>query len=170
MCDYCDCRSHPEIAALSADHEALLALLAELRRATDVRDAERAEMLLGALHGRLDPHAAREERGVFTQLRAADVARGYVDGFERDHDRIHELLAQAAGGHWHASARTFVDLLGDHIAREESDLFPAAHQLLAPGQWDAVDNAYADVAATARPPGDPPSLLPSTLATTGAPR
>ena len=109
MCDYCDCRSHPEIAALSADHEVLLALLADLRRATDAGDAERAEMPLGAL-------------------------------------------------------------LDDHVAREESDLFPAARQLLAPGQWDAVDNASADDPATARPPGDRPSLLPSTLATTGANR
>jgi hypothetical protein len=28
MCDYCDCRSHPEIADLSIEHEQLTSLLA----------------------------------------------------------------------------------------------------------------------------------------------
>lgn len=30
----------------------------------------------------------------------------------------------------------------DHIAREEVDPFPAAHQLLGPAQWDAVDAVH----------------------------
>lgn len=169
MCDYCDCRSHPEVAALSADHEVLLALLADLRGAIAAGDARRATIVLGALHGRLEHHAAREERGVFTQLREAAVAGDYVDEFERDHHHIHELLDDAGRGHWQATAREVVELLGDHIAREESDLFPAAHQLLAPEQWDAVDNGSAEVSG----PRDRPRILgpfPSTHATTGGTR
>ena len=38
-----------------------------------------------------------------------------------------------------ALAHELVRMLRDHIAREERDLFPAAHQLLVPGQWDTVD-------------------------------
>ncbi len=32
-----------------------------------------------------------------------------------------------------------IELLEDHILREETDMFPAARQLLDPEQWEAVD-------------------------------
>lgn len=35
MCDYCDCRAQPEIAALSAQHEEILAVVGALRRLLD---------------------------------------------------------------------------------------------------------------------------------------
>jgi hemerythrin-like domain-containing protein len=162
MCDYCDCRSHPQIAALSRDHETLLDRLAELRAAVDADDAERARPVLAALHELLGSHAAREERGVFHQLRNADVDGAYVAMFERDHERLHELLGDTGGAGWRAAAPELIELLRGHIAREESDLFPAAHQVLTPSQWDAVDAAVAA-------PADLPREL--TLArTTGAPR
>lgn len=143
MCDYCDCRSHPEIARLSAEHDVLQGLLVELRRAIDASDRSSVAAPLAALHEVLDGHATREERGVFTELRGAGVDAGYVGGFERDHHQIHALLDAAAGDDWAVAARELVHVLGDHIAREERDLFPAAHQLLAPHQWTAIDAASA---------------------------
>jgi hemerythrin-like domain-containing protein len=143
VCDYCDCRSHPQIAALSTDHERLLELLGALDRA--VSDGARvvARALLSELHDLLDRHARQEERGVFAQLRAADVGDGYVAGFEADHDVIHHLLAAGDDDSWRETATALVGTLRDHILREESDLFPAAHQLLTPTQWDAVDDQLA---------------------------
>lgn len=86
-------------------------------------------------------HAAREEAGVFAQLRAAGVESAYLARFEHEHEQVHALLADEAPDDWAGSALELADLLGGHIAREESDLFPAAHQLLSPSQWDAVDRS-----------------------------
>jgi hemerythrin-like domain-containing protein len=147
MCDYCDCRSHPQIAALSADHEALLGLLVDVRQAAEAGDVDRARPALADLRELLVDHAAREERGVFRQMRGSGVDGGYVTMFEQDHQSLHELLGDTAGPGWRPAATGLVELLAEHIAREESDLFPAAHQLLAPSQWDAVDAAIAEAAS-----------------------
>jgi hypothetical protein len=78
---------------------------------------------------------------VFTQLRAAGVESAYLDQFDLEHAQVHALLHDLAPDDWAGPALELVDLLGGHIAREESDLFPAAHQLLSPSQWDAVDRS-----------------------------
>lgn len=73
----------------------------------------------------LERHTRREEQGVFRALR--DVGAGdYVDRFDRDHAVVESLLDELEG----------------HIAVEESDLFPAARQLLGPADWDEVERAH----------------------------
>ena len=138
MCDYCDCRSHTEIAELSAEHEELTSLLGHLRVAVQANDRAEAGRLVTAMHNRLPGHAAREERGVFPELRT-QVGADYVAMFEEDHASIHDLLDQAAGEAWAAASVELADRLADHILREESDLFPAAHQLLTSDQWSHID-------------------------------
>lgn len=141
MCDYCDCRSHPEIAELSADHDRLAALLTRLEQAVAAADAGDAAAVAASLHRILEPHAAREEDGVFFEL-TREVGPDYVARFEADHELIHRLVAEASGRGpapaWRAAAVELVATLRDHILREETDLFPAAHQLLSPAQWEAI--------------------------------
>ncbi len=110
MCDSCGCRAHDAIANLSVEHETLLGMLSELLHHVDTHDVAAAKPLLEQLHDALTPHALREEHGVVAELEHAGIDHTYIDMFQQD-----------------------------HIAREASDLFPAAHQLLVPGQWDAVD-------------------------------
>jgi hemerythrin-like domain-containing protein len=146
MCDYCGCRSEPEIAALSADHERMLALTAGLRRAqaTGVPAPELAAELTRVL----GPHARREERGVFAALVAEGIDAAYVLRFEHEHDTLEELLADADARH---QMMHIVDLLEDHILREESDLFPAAHHLLGPDAWAKIAATGATDASTPEP-------------------
>lgn len=150
MCDYCRCRANDAIANLSVEHEELLGMLTDLQRHADTLDAAAAKPLLERLHHALTPHALREEHGVFAELEHAGIDQTYIDMFQQDHDAIHSLLAgtdatdREPAAREHALART----LRDHIAREESDLFPAAHQLLVPGQWDAVDRSHRPFAIT----------------------
>lgn len=138
MCDYCDCRSHREIADLSADHEHLLGQLRELSLAVAAGDRTEAARLMDHLHGVLHDHAHREELGVFGQLRG-HAGSQYIELFESDHRALHELVADVSSGDWALRATGLVDSLSAHIAREESDLFPAAHQMLSPADWDVVD-------------------------------
>jgi hemerythrin-like domain-containing protein len=150
MCDYCECRTHSQIASLSDDHEVLLELLGTLGASIAADDHERARELLADLHRRLDTHAAREERGVFTQLRRVVRDDDYVAMFERDHQHLHELLDATHHTDWRRPAAEFVADLREHILREETDLFPAAHQMLEPRDWAAIDDALIQPAAAAR--------------------
>jgi hemerythrin-like domain-containing protein len=145
MCDYCDCRSQPQIAALSAEHEQLLALAAAIRRQLAAGRSLRPE--LDGLIELLAPHAHREEVGLFAALRDAGVEGGYVGRFEVDHRDLEDLLERAQ--HDVGAAASLVELLEDHILREETDMFPAARQLLDAAMWEAVDEAVSQTVAGA---------------------
>ena len=141
MCDYCDCRSDPEIAALAGDHAVIARLLHELGDAVTGDERETAAAVTSRLHDTLTIHAGREEAGVFRALRD-EVGDEYVDWFVSEHDSLHHLAeAVPTSSDWHDTAREIITMLSEHIAREESDLFPAAHQLLSPSQWNAVTAA-----------------------------
>lgn len=149
MCDYCDCRLVPAIADLTDDHEILLGLTARLRHALAHDDGATVRATVAALSAELAAHTDREERGIFAALRAADDLTGsYVGRFEAEHVDVHERLRPDAA----AGALTdVIAALEAHIAREETDLFPAARQVLSPSDWDAVERAHLDdpVGATA---------------------
>lgn len=149
MCDYCDCRSHAVIAELSGEHDVLLGDLHALTVAVADDDEPGAHEIARRLGALLDTHATREERGVLAELDAAGAGDAYVGAFRHDHGRVHALVADIRSPRWRDAARELVRALTDHIAREESDLFPAAHQLLTPAQWDEIDRA----ASAARGPG-----------------
>ena len=136
MCDYCDCRTEPEIAALSADHERLDSILAGISRAVAASDEDRRRELVDELRTVLLPHTKREERGIFAALRSALVDERYLARFEAEHDELERLLAGAGDPTY---ALRLVTLLRDHILVEESDLFPAAHQVLSSTDWDTID-------------------------------
>ena len=137
MCDYCDCRSHAELAALSADHDRVAGLLTAISRAVADDDEMAGRALTEELTNVLDAHAAREDGGVFAVLRT-EVGDDYLATVDREHLQVRRLLAEAAVD-WRSAVTELTTVLSDHFLREESDLFPAAHQLLAPRQWDTID-------------------------------
>lgn len=139
MCDYCDCRAQPEIAALSAQHEEILAVVGALRRLLDDGcDVGELTRLVAELSVLLLPHARREEAGVFAELRLA-VGSDYVERFDREHDMIEaQLIDPSLGAETLASV---LDILSAHILDEETDMYSAARQLLDATQWAAVDHA-----------------------------
>lgn len=139
MCDYCGCRSEPEIAALSADHEHMLTLTAGLRRAHEVGVA--APQLFAELTAMLGPHARREERGLYAALAAEVGDPAYVAMFAHEHD---ELDALATGPDADRHIVQIIALLEAHILREESDLFPAAHQMLGSRAWATIAETLKD--------------------------
>ncbi len=84
-------------------------------------------------------HAEREQAGLFAALRDVGVDQEYLGRFERDHQRIDDLLAKANSEP--SAVEAVIELVEDHIRREETDMFPAARQLLDPARWDVVDDA-----------------------------
>ena len=117
MCDYCDCRSRPPIAAFGAEHERIGTLLAAVEGGAD--PAPLLELL--------EAHGRREEAGLYPALAAAGVD---VEGLGEEHARIHDGIRRG-------DPSAFAELRA-HIHAEEHDLFPAAHQLLDDATWDAL--------------------------------
>lgn len=133
MCDYCDCRQLRPIAELSEEHERLLALSARIRAALGSPDKGCAAALLDELLAILEPHARREEEGLFVALARDEDLRGVVPALLADHAVLHR-----PGDGSEAGIVRFLDTLAAHIDREEHDVFPAALQILPASAWSEV--------------------------------
>lgn len=143
MCDYCGCRSIPEIAALSVDHERIGTLLHGLRHGDDAT----IDQLIDQLTALLVTHSAREERGIYAHLARTEAGAGYVARFFEEHAQID--AAFAAARHDRRELASAIELLAIHIHDEETDMFPAARQVLGPSDWAAIE---LDQATGSEPP------------------
>ncbi len=140
VCDYCGCRSRSEIAELSVEHERVLSLVDALRHLDASAPASRSGgQLIDELASLLARHTAREETGVFAMLATFPEYAAYRQRFLDDHARI-DTLADAASADRGVLA-DLLDLLESHVFAEETDLYPAIHQLFSPTDWDHVDDA-----------------------------
>ncbi len=141
MCDYCGCRSRPLIAQLGHDHDRLRSLVRDLRRALD-RDPAGVAAPAGRLAAMLEAHSALEEGGLYVELDRAGIS---PDQLLDEHATVDATVRAAADGHGEATAlRKALHTLDDHITREEYDLFPGAHQLLADDAWDRLEQHRLD--------------------------
>ena len=127
-----------EIDGLIDEHRELMSIMASLRHAADQPHSE-VDALLGELTTTLARHTEREEAGLFHTLREVEIPPEYMGLFEHDHGHLVDLIESAK-----RDRHGVDDLLKNleaHMAREETDMFPAAEQLLGPADWDAVDAA-----------------------------
>ena len=146
MCDYCGCRLRPAIDELSEEHDRLLDLVYGLRRRAEEGDhAGVAATLEQDLSPLLRHHADKEERGLFTQLRAAWQADDRLDALVAEHRDLERLLADVIDGGtgWAQLVGRLADELTEHIFDEETDLFPYSLYELTPEQWDEVETVHA---------------------------
>lgn len=141
MCDYCDCRSIPEIATLSNDHERIQAITATLRRllAAGAADREEIDRLLRDLRVELDVHTRREEAGVYSVFRDVGLDFDYAGRFIGEHALAADLLDRAESERDRSAIDELLAHLDRHILDEESDVFPAARQLFSGADWAEVD-------------------------------
>jgi hemerythrin-like domain-containing protein len=138
------------IAQLGHDHDTLRSLVRALRRALD-RDPAGVAAPAGRLAAMLEHHSALEEGGLYVELDRAGIS---PDQLLDEHDSVDATVRAAAEGHADAETlRQALQTLDDHINREEYDLFPGAHQLLAEDAWDRLEQHRLDHG----PPGEPVS-------------
>ena len=130
----------PEIDGLIDEHRELMTVMATLRRALGQPDSE-VDGLLDQLDMALAHHTEREETGLFHTLHEVEVPPEYMGLFEHDHGHLVDLLNSARRDR-HRMDELLMSLEA-HMVREETDMFPAAEQLLGPADWDAVDAAVA---------------------------
>ncbi len=157
MCEYCGCQAVTAIDELTREHDHVVNLISEVRAAVAGRDAARAADLTRQIAVVLGPHTEVEERGLFPAL-AGDFP-DHVTALRAEHRRIEAVLAEAADRTpsdpgWPARLIDTLDLLREHILKEQDGVFPAALTTLRGDDWDAVDAIRARV-GTRLPPTRP---------------
>lgn len=148
MCDYCGCQALDAIAALTAEHDLVVNLAGEARRALHNGDLDLAADLARAVAAVLAPHTAVEEHALFPAMAGeyGDHVRGLLD----EHRRVESVLAESvdvtpADPAWPARLKNALWVLREHILKEQDGVFPAALALLDPAQWDRIDAVRARV-------------------------
>ncbi|MDX3730654.1 hemerythrin domain-containing protein [Streptomyces caniscabiei] len=155
MCEYCGCQALATIDELTQEHEKVVNLISHARDAR--RDGAIARMaeLAREIASVLGPHTRVEEHGLFPAL-AGDFPE-QIAALEDEHRRIGAVLAEADGAFltdpgWPDRLIEALDLLREHILKEQDGVFPAALANLDTEQWEAVERVRAEAgSALARP-------------------
>jgi hypothetical protein len=152
VCEYCGCQSLRAIADLTDEHTAALDLIDRARRAAAV-GAGGGAAAAAELLALLEPHTAVEEEALFPAM-AREHAE-HVAVLHAEHARIHAALRDvAAGAQGPESSQELavaLQMLREHIFKEQDGLFPAALIELDPRDWDRLAAVRSRV-GTALPP------------------
>ncbi len=142
MCEYCGCQDVPAIAELTAEHEAIVNLMGEVRAALDHVRAEDVAYGCQRILAVLRPHVQVEEQALFPPMRAEFPEQ--IDGLLAEHDQIERVLAEAgtaaaAGPGWPQRLLAALHDLREHILKEQDGVFPASLAILTPEHWEVID-------------------------------
>jgi hemerythrin-like domain-containing protein len=148
MCEYCGCQAVTAIDDLTREHDLVVNLIGDVRAAHAGADTARMAELARQITAVLRPHTHVEEHGLFPAL-AADFP-DHVAALQADHRHIEAVLGEAAAGTpadtaWPGRLSTTLDLLREHILKEQDGVFPAALANLDTADWDTVDAIRATV-------------------------
>lgn len=154
MCEYCGCQAIPAIAQLTIEHDRAR----DHVRAAEFAalDADAARTAAAALARLLVVHTAVEEQALFPAL--TDEFPEQVQILVDEHDLIEKALGEVSREGppqrgWDRRLLTAMDVLRDHILKEQDGVFPAALAILGPDDWGKLDQVRERVvAATPRPP------------------
>ncbi|MFD3592623.1 hemerythrin domain-containing protein [Nocardia sp. NPDC058640] len=144
MCHYCGCRDIPLIKEFIAEHESIVNLAGDIRRALERGEIAGAQRDLLRLRQELREHWAGEEQGLFTVMRAEPECTDYVDALELEHREMAAIVAEADLNTAVGQELVLASLaaLRPHIEKEEDGLFPMSLTALSGDQWDVAINAW----------------------------
>lgn len=146
MCDYCGCQDLDAIAELTAEHDVVVTLSGQVRRALQAGDLDLAADGARAIVAVLRPHTAVEEGALFPAM--VEDFGDHVAGLVDEHRQIEQVLAESADctpadPFWPRRLEQTLVMLREHIIKEQDGVFPAALAMLSAAQWDQVDAARA---------------------------
>jgi len=138
MCEYCGCRSVPLIGRFADEHDEIVNLCGDLKRA--IERGEGVAEAAKALDALLFPHTEAEEVGLFSEMRADSAYEATVESLCAEHQQLDDQLTRIAAGA-HEEYAAFEHALRRHIDHEENGLFPAAVVSLDGDQWERIVEA-----------------------------
>lgn len=153
MCEYCGCQAIRSVDELTREHDAALVDIRAGRQAAAAADRHAAAQAALRLLELLGPHTAIEEQALFPAM--AREHPDHVRGLTDEHAVVHAALAATAlggppGTPWQETFLHALDVLREHILKEQDGLFPAALTSLGPGDWEAVEQVRAHVGSALR--------------------
>ncbi len=152
MCEYCGCQEVPAIARLTAEHDAIVNLMGQIRTALDHGRLDDAAAGCREILLVLGPHVRVEEGALFPPMRAEFPDQ--IDALLGEHRSIEPVLAEAVAGtpadpDWPRRLLAALHDLREHILKEQDGVFPASLAILRPEDWDRLDQVRSS----------PPSLI-----------
>jgi hemerythrin-like domain-containing protein len=140
MCEYCGCQDVEAIAELTREHDAVVNLIGDVRTAHARGDVPAIAATAQRIAAVLGPHTEVEEHGLFPLLTGdfPDQVAALAD----EHRRMENVLAGSPGDpSWPQELLAALEMLREHILKEQDGVFPAALTTLTGDDWDAVDAA-----------------------------
>lgn len=142
MCEYCGCQQVAAIGELTREHDAVVAEIAEVRTFLRDHDVDGAAKTARRIAEILQPHTAVEEHGLFPAM--TEEFPDHVDALEREHRVVEAVLAEAAtvtptDPTWPQRLLAALDLLREHILKEQDGMFPASLTVLDTEAWERVE-------------------------------
>ena len=142
MCEYCGCQAIAAIDLLTREHCAALECVADARAAAKGDDFPGAQTACSRILYVLAPHMVVEEQALFPalagdfseQMQALVAEHALLDGV---FDSIASALSPPCG--WAIELTQALDILREHILKEQDGVFPAALANLHPADWDRLD-------------------------------
>ncbi len=144
VCNYCGCRAIEPVAQLTAEHERILKLRGEIRRALARGEHTAAAATLRTLSDVLEVHDAVEELALYPAMARLHEFGDKIGTLFDEHDEFDHVVQAAltavdgtgpGTADW-AAVLAALELLGEHIDHEEHGLFPAAAVSLDPADWE----------------------------------
>ena len=142
MCEYCGCQEIATIGELTREHDAVVAEIAVVRRLVGEGNLDAVAKTAARIAEILSPHTEVEEDGLFP-LMAQDFP-DHIHVLEDEHRLVEGVLAESTDGvpsapGWPDRLIATLELLRDHILKEQDGLFPASVTTLDPGDWQRIE-------------------------------
>jgi len=142
MCEYCGCQQIAVIGELTREHDAVVAIIGQVRVALAGGELARAARHCQEIAAILAPHTTVEELGLLPAM-AAEFP-DHVESLMTDHRQIEDVLAEAATGPpadpaWPDRLLGVLFLLREHILKEQDGVFPASVTVLETEQWERIE-------------------------------
>ena len=146
MCEYCGCQQIAVIGELTREHDAVVALISQIKRSIageDLRDVADGCQQISSL---LAPHTLVEEEGLFPEM--TEDFPNHIEVLRSEHREIEKTLGEATGGvpddpTWPDRLLGTLRLLREHILKEQDGVFPAALAALDADQWERIESVRA---------------------------
>jgi hemerythrin-like domain-containing protein len=154
MCEYCGCQDIASIGELTREHDAVVAEIAEVRAFLRDHHPEGAAKASRRIAEILEPHTAVEEGGLFPLMR--EEFPEHIGVLESEHRVLEDVLAEAREGtpsdpDWPGRLLAALELLRDHILKEQDGVFPASLAVLDTDGWEQVEAVRARAGSAIEP-------------------
>ncbi len=155
MCEYCGCQEIAVIGELTREHDAVVALISQVKSSIAGQHLEDAAASCQQISSLLAPHTEVEEQGLFPEM--SDDFPDHIAALRSEHRQIEKTLGEASEGvpddpTWPDRLLGDLHLLRAHILKEQDGVFPAALAALDPDQWARIEAIRAQSGSTAIPP------------------